>query len=190
MVSEFDEYLELEDYQLLKGIVICKESGEYLLDLILDTEINPILLSSFVGALSLFGQDNLGKIEEINIKGLDVDIIIVSKYKLILIAIMDKKFMQEGIREEAKMALDMFYMLYQNEIEESVIEINKFDSFKDVLISQIKEHFEKAKQAEQDAKVGDFGFFTNAIKKMRNGNGTNGVNGVNGVNGSNGSNGH
>ena len=56
MVSEFDEYLELEEYQLLKGIIICKESGEYLIDLILDTDINPIMLSSFVGALSMFGQ--------------------------------------------------------------------------------------------------------------------------------------
>ena len=55
----------------MKAIVICRESGEYLLDLILDSEINPILLSSFVGALSLFGKDNLGKINEINVKGLD-----------------------------------------------------------------------------------------------------------------------
>jgi len=177
MVSEFDEYLELEDYQLLKGIIICKYSGEYLLDLILDTEINPILLSSFVGALSMFGEDNLGKIEEINVKGLDVDMIIVSKYKLILIAIMDKKFMQGGIREEAKMALDMFYMLYEKDIEETVIDIGKFDSFKDVLISQVKEYFDRMKKEEADSQVGDFGFFTNAIKKMRNGNGTNGING-------------
>lgn len=168
MVSEFDEYIELEDYQLLKGIIICKESGEYLLDLILDTDINPILLSSFVGALSMFGKDSLGKIEEINVKGLDVDIIIVNKYDLILVAIMDKKFAQGGIRQEIEMALDMFYMLYQNDIEDS-LNVTKFDSFKDVLISQIKEYFERVQKAEEDGKVGDFGFFTNAIKKMRNG---------------------
>ncbi len=138
-MSEFDEYLELDEYQLLKGIVICKESGEYLLDLILDTEINPILLSSFVGALSMFGQDSLGKIEEISVKGLDVDIIIASKYKLILVAIMDKKFAQDGIREEITMALDMFYMLYQTDIEETVIDISRFDSFKDVLSSKTNE---------------------------------------------------
>ncbi|MHA1526047.1 MAG: hypothetical protein ACTSQD_03365, partial [Promethearchaeota archaeon] len=63
--------------KLIKGIIICRESGEYLLDLILDSEINPVLLSSFVGALSLFGKDNLGKIEEIEVKGLDVGMIIV-----------------------------------------------------------------------------------------------------------------
>ena len=69
---------EIELSKLLKGIVICKESGEYLLDLILDSDIDPVLLSSFVGALSLFGK-NLEKIEEINIKGLDVYMIIVYK---------------------------------------------------------------------------------------------------------------
>ena len=68
--------ITIEDYKLVKGIVICKESGEYLLDLILDSKINPVLLSSFVGALRLFG-NNLGEIEEINIKGLDVDMIIL-----------------------------------------------------------------------------------------------------------------
>ncbi|MFX1269680.1 MAG: hypothetical protein ACFFAK_17105, partial [Promethearchaeota archaeon] len=49
--------IETEVSKLLKGIVICKETGVYLLDLILDSEINPVLLSSFVGALSLFGEE-------------------------------------------------------------------------------------------------------------------------------------
>ena len=74
--------IKSEVSRLLKGIVICKETGIYLLDLILDSEINPILLSSFVGALSLFGEENMGKIEEINIKGLDIQMVMVNKYNL------------------------------------------------------------------------------------------------------------
>ncbi|MFX1589458.1 MAG: hypothetical protein ACFFC1_15000, partial [Promethearchaeota archaeon] len=112
---------------MLKGIVICKETGVYLLDLILDSEINPVLLSSFVGALSLFGEENMGKIQEITIKGLDIQMIIVSKHNLILIAIMDKEIMKHNIREEAEKSLDMFYSLYKNEINECV-DVCMFDS--------------------------------------------------------------
>jgi len=44
--GEIDEII-ISKY--LKGMVICHKNGTYLLDLILDTEINPVLLSSFVG---------------------------------------------------------------------------------------------------------------------------------------------
>lgn len=134
------------------------------MDLILDSEINPILLSSFVGALSLFGEENMGRIEEITIKGLDIQMIIVCKHKLILIAIMDKKFLKQSIREEAEKALDMFYSLYKNEIEESV-DVFMFDSFKKILLKQIKDYFNKINHIES---IGNFGFFTEAIAKMRN----------------------
>jgi len=152
---------------LLKGIVICKETGIYLLDLILDSEINPILLSSFVGALSLFGEENMGRIEEITIKGLDIQMVIVSKNKLILIAIMDKEFLKQGIREEAEKALDMFYSLYKNEIEECV-DVCIFDSFKKILYKQINDYFNKLNDKEKQIEIGNFGFFTEAIAKMRN----------------------
>ena len=97
--------------KLLKGIVICRQTGVYLLDLILDTEINPILLSSFVGALSMFGSENMGKIEEIVIKGLDIQMIIVNKYDLVLIAILDNDVVKEDMHVEAERSLDIFYSL-------------------------------------------------------------------------------
>jgi len=158
------------DSKMLKGIVICKESGEYLLDLILDTKINPVLLSSFVGALGLFGE-NLGRIEEINIKGLDVEMIIVYKYNLIFVAILDKEFIKHNIREEAEKSLDMFYSLYHTEIDENYNEVSQFTSFKNVLFKQIEEYFNRIKVSHKEPEIGDFGFFTDAIKKLRT-NGT------------------
>ncbi|MHA1150153.1 MAG: hypothetical protein ACTSR8_18130 [Promethearchaeota archaeon] len=155
------------DLDLLKGIVICKESGEYLIDLILDKKINPALLSSFAGALSLFGAENLGKIEEISIKGLDVDMIIVHRYQLILVAILDKRFAQNGIREEAIKSLDIFYSTYQEEICKSYIDINVFEDFKQLLLIQIIDFFEKMSDMEKEKQIGDFGFFTEAIKRQR-----------------------
>lgn len=158
--------ITIEDYKLVKGIVICKESGEYLLDLILDSKINPVLLSSFVGALRLFG-NNLGEIEEINIKGLDVDMIIVYKYNLIFVAILDKEFLKHDIREEAEKTLDMFYTLYRSEIANDDCEVTQFKSFKNILSKQIEEYFKRIKNSEEKAEIGDFGFFTEALKKLR-----------------------
>ncbi len=154
------------DSKLLKGIVICKESGEYLLDLILDTKINPVLLSSFVGALGLFGE-NLGRIEEINIKGLDVEMIVVYKFKLIFVAILDKEFKKYNIREEAEKALDIFYSLYHKEIEANCTEVSQFIEFKNILFFQIEQYFDRIKNSQGKSKIGDFGFFTEAIKKLR-----------------------
>ncbi len=124
-----------------------------------------MLLSSFVGALGLFGE-NLGRIEEINIKGLDVEMIVVYKYNLIFVAILDKEFIKHNIREEAEKSLDMFYSLYRKEIDENCNEVSQFSSFKNVLFTQIEEYFNKIKNSQKD-----FGFFTEAIKKLRS-NGT------------------
>jgi len=155
-----------EEYKLLKGIVICKESGEYLLDLILDSKIDPVLLSSFVGALRLFG-NNLGEIEEINIKGIDVEMIIVYKYGLIFVAILDKEFVKHDIRGEAEKSLDMFYSLYRTEINNDSFEVSQFEPFKNILSKQIEEYYIKVKDSNEKAEIGDFGFFTEAIKKLR-----------------------
>lgn len=124
------------------------------------------MLSSFVGALGLFGE-NLGRIEEINIKGLDVEMIIVYKYNLIFVAILDKEFVKHDIREEAEKSLDMFYSLYRNEIKENCNEISQFTSFKNILFTQIEEYFNRIKESQNKREIGDFGFFTDAIKKLR-----------------------
>lgn len=129
-----------------------------------------MLLSSFVGALGLFGE-NLGQIEEINIKGLDVEMVVVYKYNLIFVAILDKEFLKHNIREEAEKSLDMFYSLYRKEIDENCNEVSQFSSFKNVLLKQIEEYFNKLKDSQKESEIGDFGFFTDAIKKLRT-NGT------------------
>ena len=134
--------------KLLKGIVNCKETGIYLLDLILDSKINPILLSSFVGALSLFGQENMGKIEEISVKGIDVELIIVSKHDLILIVLMDRHFYKDIVRRSGEKILDLFYAMYSNQLEDSE-HIDRFKGFKDVLFSEIQACLDKMKELDK-----------------------------------------
>ncbi|MFX0070759.1 MAG: hypothetical protein ACFFAO_06685 [Candidatus Hermodarchaeota archaeon] len=154
------------EYSFMKSIVICKTSGEYLLDLILDSEINPVLLSSFIGALSLFGKDNIGKIEEINIKGLDLEMIIVSKYDLILVAIMEREYVNENMRKEAEKSLEYFYLLFKEDIENSYYDINVFESFKKILFQQIKEYSENFNGTKKLGEIRDLEFFNESIKKM------------------------
>jgi len=157
--------MQNNESQPIKGIVICKETGEYLLDLILDTDIDPVLLSSFVGALALFGLDNIGKIEEINIKGLNIEMLIVSRNNLILVIIFDKNWETNILHEEAEEALNMFYYTYKHEIKRNPINISRFESFKNLLNIQIKDYFKKVGFSNE---IKDFGFFTDAIKKQRN----------------------
>lgn len=153
---------------LLKGIIIAKTTGEYCVDLILDESLNPVLLSSFVGALSMFGKDSVGKIEEIIIKGLDIEMIIVSEYGLVLMVILDKRLKQKGIRKEIETLLDMFYSMYKEIIEDEkrCIDTEEFKEFKQVLYFQIDDYFKKLTLEEQKDNK-DFGFFTAALEGMK-----------------------
>ncbi|MFX0040540.1 MAG: hypothetical protein ACFFCY_14785 [Promethearchaeota archaeon] len=93
--------------------------------------------------------------------------IVVYKYNLIFVAILDKEFIKHNIREEAEKSLDMFYSLYRREINEYSNEISQFASFKNILFTQIEEFFNRIKESQKKLEIGDFGFFTDAIKKLR-----------------------
>jgi hypothetical protein len=126
---------------LIKGIVICKDSGEYVFDLMIDSDLNPLLLSSYTGALSLFGHDNVGKIEEIIIKGDNIEMNIISNKNLVLIAILDKDLAAKyEFRNEAELLLETFYETYKDEINS--VEIGKFDHFKKIIRNKINEFLE------------------------------------------------
>ncbi len=90
--------------------------------------------------------------------------IVVYKYNLIFVAILDKEFVKHDIREEAEKALDMFYSLYRREIDENCNEVSQFNSFKNILFTQIEEYFNRIKEKTE---VKNFGFFTDAIRKSR-----------------------
>ena len=61
----------------------------------------------------------------------------------------------------------MFYSLYRKEIDENWNEISQFTSFKNILFTQIEEYFNRIKDSQRNLEIGDFGFFTDAIKKLR-----------------------
>ncbi len=136
---------EKTEFKTIRAMVICKKSGQYLVDQIFDTKINPVMISSFVSALSMFGQENMGKIEEISVKGIDVELIIVSKYDLILIALMDRYFYKDIIRKSGEQILSLFHAMYEKELEDST-EITQFADFRDVLFEEIQNCLDKMKE--------------------------------------------
>jgi len=136
---------EKTEFKIIRALVICKTSGQYLVDQIFDTKINPIMISSFVSALSMFGQENMGKIEEISVKGIDVELIIVSKHDLILIVLMDRHFYKDIIRKSGEKILDLFFAMFSNQLGDSE-EIEQFSDFRDVLFSEAQDCIDKMKE--------------------------------------------
>jgi len=92
--------------------------------------------------------------------------IIVYKYNLIFVAILDKGSVKHDIRAEAEKSLDMFYSLYRKEIDENCNEVSQFASFKNILFTQIEQYFNRIKDSQKGPER-DFGFFSDAIKKLR-----------------------
>lgn len=156
--------------QLIKGIVVCRDSGEYLLDLIFETKVNPLILSSFIGALSLFGKDHLDSIEEVIIRGAKVEIVIVNRTKMIFIAILDKDFPIDNMIEEGEKALEMLYSMHCDTIDNPHSNIPDFSEFKDKLLNQLKDYFLQAKEMKGIKDIA-FNMFTDAIKRMKTQNG-------------------
>ncbi len=134
------------DIKVVKGIIICKESGEYIFDLMIDSDLNPILLSSYVGALSLFGIDHLGEINEIIIKGGKQDMVVINDYHLVLLMILDKEFSANyNFRKQAKQELDLFYETYREEINKAV-DTSPFEEFRPLLKEHIREYLKNLKE--------------------------------------------
>ena len=147
------EYSADVDLKIIRAVVICKETGEYLVDQILDSNINPLMISSFVSALSMFGRENMGKIEEISVKGIDVEMTIVAKHGLILIALMDKDFYRDLIRQNGENILDLFYNIYQKDLDNFDGGIKKFLEFRDVLFYEIQATLDKLKDLESKRQI-------------------------------------
>lgn len=136
-MKKMSEYSECANLKMIRAVVICKWTGEYLVDLILDECLNPVLLSGFVSALSMFGNASLGEIEDISINGLDVDMIIVTKGDLIMVVVMDKSFLKNSMREEAVNLLEAFHTLYFDDIQHNSWNVDVFKEFKNVIMSHM-----------------------------------------------------
>ena len=103
------------------------------------------LLSGFIAALNMFGKQTIGDLNEIAFTGLDVSLLVVSKYGLVCIAIMDADLTDIDFKEGCEEALDAFYERYHDNIHDWDGNMSKFRDFRDFLDAQIQEYFVKIK---------------------------------------------
>jgi len=135
----------MDDEILIHALIISDNNGRFLVDVIRNEKLETAHLSGFIGALKMFGEETLGKIRDISINGLDIDMLIVSKHKLIMIAIMDADLPKIGFRAGCEKALDLFNTLHGEDLKSWKGSLKTFRDFRSLLNQQIERYFGELK---------------------------------------------
>jgi len=128
----------LKKYILAIGI--CRSGGDLLYSIQLDKSLNLDLITQFVSALSMFGEENLGKIERITIKGLEIEMSIVSKYDLIFLVLFKSDMVQDYLNEESEKGLDKFYQIFRTYVDQNKTNKALYYSFDTEMCLLIQEY--------------------------------------------------
>lgn len=119
----------------LKGnihdIIISNEVGNYLVEVVDGKTINPSLISAFVSGLAQLGKENLGILYDIAIHGEGLNLIVLMKFNLVLIAVFDPGINPEDAKTEATEILEDFHKRYE-------IVLTKWDGNQDVFKSYVQ----------------------------------------------------
>ncbi len=97
----------------IRAIIIANEVGNHLVEVVADKAINPGLISAFVSGLTQLGRTNLGVLNDISMRGESLNLIVLYKYTLVLIAIFDPKVHNQDAQVEADNVLEDFYKRYK-----------------------------------------------------------------------------
>ena len=117
----------IEKYLL--GVYVIRSGGSLLYSFKIDESINNDLICQFVAALSMFGEENVGKISSIMIKGLDVEMKIVAKHDLILVILFHAGMVQDYLEDEAEKGLDRFYKKFKTHLEKDKLNQALYERF-------------------------------------------------------------
>ncbi|MHA1292058.1 MAG: hypothetical protein ACTSQJ_05255 [Promethearchaeota archaeon] len=134
---------------LIHALIISDNNGRFLVDLIRNPDLKTDYLSAFIGALKMFGEETLGKIKDISINGLDIDLLVISRYGLAMIAIMDSNVPILNFREGCERALDVFYKIFKDKIENWDGSLKTFKDFRELLKGQVNRYFEELEAFEK-----------------------------------------
>jgi hypothetical protein len=124
-----NELVESHLKKYILAIGICREGGDLLYSIQIDKSLNMDLITQFISALSMFGEENLGKIERITIKGLKVEMSIVSKHNLIFLVLFRSDMVQDHLNEESEKGLDKFYQIFKSYIDQNKTNKSLYYSF-------------------------------------------------------------
>ncbi len=107
----------LEKY--LIGVFISRESGSLLYSWQIDPTFRIDLVSQFIAALSIFGEENLGHIKRIFIEGLETEIQVVAKHGLICVTVFKADMVKDHLDLEGIHILDQFVAKYSSQLEKN-----------------------------------------------------------------------
>ena len=114
---EFKYIKKILDKYLI-GIVIYNNSGIVLYQFQVDSKVNIDLLSQFISALSMLGEE-LGGIKKITINGNNLEMRSMEKYNLIITALFKPDMVKDYLEYEAEKCLDLFYEEFKEFIEKN-----------------------------------------------------------------------
>jgi hypothetical protein len=148
---------------LIHALIIADHNGRFLVDVVRNQKLKTDYLSGFIAALKMFGEETLGNIKDISINGLDIDMIIVTKYNLIMISVMDSDIPLLDFRDGCARALDVFYKIFGDKIEDWDGSLDTFRDFQDLLKEQIARYFEELREHEFKIRVKEMDVETKKI---------------------------
>ena len=122
---------------LVHALVIATYEGNFLVSIIRNPEMDETVLSGFIGALNMFGSQTLGEVGDIRISGLEISLLVIHKWGLHIIAVIDSDLPHLNFREGCEAALDAFYERYVEKIENWGGRLKVFSDFKPFLEGQI-----------------------------------------------------
>ncbi|MHA1150977.1 MAG: hypothetical protein ACTSR8_22375 [Promethearchaeota archaeon] len=137
---------------LIHALIIADSNGNFLVDLIRNEKLEAARVSGFISALKMFGEETLGKIRDISINGLDIDMLVVSKYRLVMIAMMDSNLPGLDFREGCERALEIFNKIFHDKIENWNGSLDTFRDFKDLLQQQVDRYFKELEEHKEQQK--------------------------------------
>ncbi|WP_457558925.1 hypothetical protein [Candidatus Harpocratesius sp.] len=125
------------------GIVISRSSGDVLYNFQVDPGIRVDLISQFIAALALFGEENVGQINRIFIGGLNIELSIIQRNELILTTFFRPNMVKNYLEEEAIKGLDLFYKKFKIPLEQKKSNQAIYESFDEEICHIITEYLKK-----------------------------------------------
>jgi len=127
------------------GIHISRSGGDVLYSFTIDKTIKIDLISQFVAALSVFGDEMIGGIKQFIIKGVKVDVVIFFKHQLIISAFFHTSQIKgaDYLSEEAEIILDDFYNSFKEQLEKGRSNQLIYERFDNSMLSIIQNYFKR-----------------------------------------------
>ncbi|WP_457557885.1 glutaredoxin domain-containing protein [Candidatus Harpocratesius sp.] len=122
------------------AIGISRVGGDMLYSIQIDKSLNMDLISQFISALSMFGEENLGKIDRILIQGLEIEMSVVTRFDLIFFVLFRAHMVQDHLDEESEKCLEKFFKRYQPLIEKKRTNRALYENFDSEMCLSIQ-HF-------------------------------------------------